>query len=169
MHIDNLGFALPILVLAILIALLKLLRHLLRTPSPAPRTSTTGQAGAVHAPDANATDPDPWNRITSRWNRWITWVLPVPVGICILALAVWFLAYLGWGTVWLVDRPTAMAGVPPWFGNAGLFAKNALYGFIALFVGTAFGVVLALFSHAIGKCLIWPEVCGCDDEQGRGH
>ena len=49
MHIDNLGFALPILVLAILIALLKLLRHLLRTPSPAPRTSTTGQAGAVHA------------------------------------------------------------------------------------------------------------------------
>ncbi len=42
MHIDHLNLALPILALAILIALIKLLRHLLRTPSTASDVPATG-------------------------------------------------------------------------------------------------------------------------------
>lgn len=162
MHIDHLSLVLPVLALAILIVLIKLLRHLLRTPGGASGLPTTGQAMTTSTKSSETTDP--WDRITSRWNRWITWALPVPVGTCILALVVWFLAYLGWGATWVADRPAAMAGVPPWFGNAGLFMENALVGLVVLFFGVAFGVVLVFFSHLIGKCLIWPEACGCEED-----
>ena len=161
MHIDRLNLALPVLALAILIGLVKLLRHLLRTPSVASGVPATGQAMTTSAKSLETTDP--WDRIMSRWNRWITWVLPIPVGICILALVLWFLAYLGWGAIWVIDRPTAMAGVPPWFGNAGLLMEDALFGLVVLFFGGAFGAVLVFFSHLIGKCLIWPEACGCEE------
>lgn len=162
MHIDHLNLALPILALAILIGLVKLLRHLLRTPVRPSHTATTGLAITTGAKNVKA--PDPWDRITSRWNRWITWVLPVPVGACILMLAFWLLAYLGWAAAWVVDRPSAMAGLPPWFGNAGLFIQNAIFGCAALFFGAVFGAVFVFFSHLVGKCLIWPEACGCDDD-----
>lgn len=164
MHIDHLSFALPVLVLAILIALIKLLRPLLRTPARALRTPATGQAMTVDAKSAKGTDLDPWDRITSRWNRWITLVLPVPLGACILVIAVWLLAYLGWATTWVTDRSSAMAGLPPWFGNAGMFIQNAIFGLAALFFGTAFGAVFVFFSHLVGKCLIWPEACGCEED-----
>jgi hypothetical protein len=162
MHIDHFNLALPVLALALLIALIKLLRHLLHTPRRVSATSPSGQAMITSAEGLETTDP--WERITSRWNRWITWVLPVPVGIGILALATWCLAYLGWGATWVLDRPTAMAGVPPWFGSAGLFMQAALFGLVTLFFGGAFGAVLVFFSHLIGKCLIWPEACGCEDD-----
>jgi|SRR5690348_2792459 len=162
MHIDHLNLALPILALAILIGLVKLLRHLLRTPARSSNAPATGQAITTGAENVKA--PDPWDLIMSRWNRWVTWVLPVPVGLCILALVLWFLAYLGWGATWVLDRSTAMAGVPPWFGNAGLFMQAALFGLVALFFGGVFGAVLVFFSHLVGKCLIWPEACGCDDD-----
>lgn len=165
MHIDHLNLALPILALAILIGLVKLLRHLLHTPNVASDVPATGQAMTTSTKSLETTDP--WDRIMSRWNRWITWVLPVPVGICILALVLWFLAYLGWGAIWVIDRPTAMAGVPPWFGNAGLLMEDALFGLVVLFFGGAFGAVLVFFSHLVGKCLIWPEACGCDDDASQ--
>lgn len=162
MHIDHLDLALPVLALAILIGLVKLLRHLLRTPGVASGVPATGQAMTTSTKNVKA--PDPWDRITSHWNRWITWALPVPVGLCILALAVWCLAYLGWGAAWLVDRPTALAGRPPWFGGAEVFIVDVIGGFVTLLFGTGFGAVLVFFSHLIGKCLIWPEACGCEED-----
>ena len=162
MYIDHLNLALPVLALAILIALIKLLRHLLRTPSTASDVPATGQAMTTTAKRAETTDP--WDRITSRWNRWITVALPVPVGLCILALAIWCLAYLGWGATWVLDRSTAMAGVPPWFGSAEVFIVDVIGGFVTLLFGTAFGAVLVFFSHLVGKCLIWPEACGCEED-----
>ena len=162
MHIDHLSLALPVLALAILIGLVKLLRHLLRTPGVASGMPATGQAMTPTTKRVETTDP--WDRITSHWNRWITWALPVPVGACILMLAFWLLAYLGWATAWVVDRPSAMAGLPPWFGNAGLFIQNAIFGCAALFFAAAFGAVFVFFSHLVGKCLIWPEACGCEED-----
>jgi len=172
MHIDHLYLALPLLALMLMIGLLKVLRYLLRVRDQTPQASATDQALTTLASDTHAADLDPWIRITSRWNHWITWVLPVPIGICILVLACWFLAYLGWGTAWIVDRPMAMAGRPPWFGGGELFIVEVISGFVTLLFGTGFGVVLVLFSHLIGKCLIWPEACGCEDDdnqQERGH
>lgn len=162
MHIDHLNLALPVLALAILIGLVKLLRHLLRTPGVASGVPTTGQAMTTSTKSLESTDP--WDRIMSRWNRWITWVLPVPVGLCILALVLWFLAYLGWGAIWVIDRSTAMAGVPPWFGSVEVFIVDVIGGFVTLLFGTGFGAVLVFFSHLVGKCLIWPEACGCEED-----
>lgn len=171
MHINHLDLALPLLALVLMIGLLKMLRSLLRVRDRPPHAPATGQV--LTTSDTPVANLDPWVRITSRWNRWITWVLPVPVGICILVLAAWFLAYLGWGTAWIVDRPLATAGMPPWFGGAEVLIVDIVSGLMALLLGTAFGVALVLFSHLIGTCLIWPETCGCEDDadkqRGRGH
>jgi hypothetical protein len=148
MHFSNLDLALPIVALATVIGLLKLVRHLL------------------HTPDSDAPDLDPWNRITSRWNRWITWVLPVPIGIAILAVTAWFFAYLGWAADYVFDRPTALRGFPPWFGSAKLFVENTYWGIVTAIVVALFGGALALTAHLVGKCLIWPEVCGCENDNG---
>lgn len=173
MHINHLDLALPLLALVLMIGLLKMLRYLLRVRDRASHAPAAGQALTTPASDTPTDNLDPWVRITSRWNRWITWVLPVPVGICILALAAWFLAYLGWGTTWVVDRPLATAGMPPWFGGAEVFIVDIVSGLMTLLLGAGFGVALVLFSHLIGTCLIWPEACGCEDgadkQQGQGH
>jgi len=165
MHINHLDLALPLLALMLMIGLLKMLRYLLRVRDRASHVPATGQA--LTTSDTPIDNLDPWVRITSRWNRWITWVLPVPVGIGILALAGWFLAYLGWGIAWIVDRPLATAGMPPWFGGAEVFIVDVVSGFVTLLFGTGFGVVLVLFSHLIGRCLIWPEACGCEDDADK--
>lgn len=161
MHIHQLDLALPLLALAMLVGLLKLLRHLLRVHD---RVPADADAVALPTSDSRATSLDPWARITSQWNRWITWVLPVPVGICILVLAGWFLAYLGWAAAWVVNRPVALAAFPPWFGSAELLIENVFWGCVTLVILTMFSTVLGLFAHLVGKCLIWPEACGCGDD-----
>ena len=167
MHINHLDLALPLLALVLMIGLLKMLRSLLRTRDRTSHVPATDQALTTPASDTHIDNVDPWDRITSRWNRWITWVLPVPVGICILALTCWFLAYLGWGTAWVVDRPMARAGMPPWFGDAEVFIVDVVSGFVTLLFAAGFGLALVVFSHLIGRCLIWPEACGCEDDADK--
>ncbi|MGH8190788.1 MAG: hypothetical protein ACREP2_05015 [Rhodanobacteraceae bacterium] len=166
MYIRHLEIALPILALAALIGLLKLLRHLLHAPERTPGASGGSQALAT-IPLGRMSDLGPWDRISVRWGRWIAWVLPVPVGLCVLALAAWFLAYLGWAFNYLTDRPAAMAGLPPWFGSTSGFGMEAFCGFVTfLWVGLLGGFLVGI-AFLLGRILIWPELCE-DDANSSG-
>lgn len=145
MHFHQLALALPLIALAIMAVLVMSLRRLLRIPA-------TLEQGS----NADDGEPDSWKRIQQRWGRTVTLVLPVPVGLATLAVATWLLAYVGWVATYFADRPTAMAGLPPWFGNVTLFCVNAIWGVGISIALVIVGIGIAVFAHAIGRALIWP-------------
>lgn len=108
-----------------------------------------------------------WDTVTARWPQWVTRVLPVPVGIALILLVAWPFAYLGWFVIYLSDDPTAPQVMPPWFGNPGYMLMYGLAGIAIALVALMAGVALTFVAHFIGKCTIWPDTCGCTDDQNH--
>lgn len=152
--IHSLELASPLIASAVLFGLVGVLRRLLRVPAPEVRS---------HDDAAESAATDPWDRARMYWGRWITRLLPAVIGVCTLALVAWFLAYLGWGVAWATNRPMALAGIPPWFGNGRMVIVDAFWGFLAGVLLSGIGGLILYVGHALGKCLIWPETC---DEPG---
>lgn len=159
MHSITFMFALPLLVLAALIALVVALRSLLHS------RSTRIPAGTALSSVSSA---DPWERITSDWNVWITGVLPTVIGCAVLVLTVWFFAYLGWAVLYMSKQSPALSVHPPGFGGPENCVVFAIVGLFAAFFCAAFAAFFLLVGHLVGRCVLWPEVCWSKDCDGAG-
>lgn len=160
MHITTFMFALPLLVLAALIALVTALRSLLRA------WSTRIPTGRALATPSSA---DPWERITSDWNSWITLVLPTVIGCTVLVLAAWLFAYLGWAVLYMGKQSAAFAVRPPGFGGPENCFVFAVAGLFAAFFCAAFAAFFLFVGNLVGRCVLWPEVCWSENCDGAGN
>lgn len=127
-----LAIALPIIAVALVFLLVRLLRARLRVP------------GLKHVSDDPAyiprrvgepTDADQWKQVTARWNGWITGPLAFIVGTMVVATVAWLLACLGWMAMYVFNRPHALAITPPWFHSLPSFLLATLIGVVTLVVG----------------------------------
>lgn len=105
-----------------------------------------------------------WNDIATRSNPLVAYVLPVVTSLSIVLLGLWPFAYLGWAVIRMDPEPGWGLQTPPWFGNFGYFLGYGFAGLVLTILGVAIGAVVAAGLHAIGKCILWQEVCGCGDE-----
>lgn len=154
----------PLIGVAIVAVLVLVLHWLLRVP--APRTSggagrklvaTTRDTGGARGRDAR------WARITAHWNPWITRIVPIAVGLLILAVGLWVFAYPGWWFLTQPDEPMPPPSIvqPPWFGTPGWFVWCGVIGAVMTFatvMGTAVcSAALLGIAWLVGRFALWPE------------
>lgn len=111
-----------------------------------------------------------WDEVASTSNPLIAYVLPIFTSLSIILLGLWPFAYLGWVAIRLDPDPGWGVQVPPWFGNPGYFFVYGAAGLGIAFMGSILALLIGLGLHALGKCILWPEVCECaamaDREEG---
>jgi hypothetical protein len=156
---------LPIVVAPIAaIALGAGLRRLLKFPREHPAAAAPSTATDLLPVTQSSPPKLSWKDIATRSNPFVAYVLPVVTSLSIVLLGLWPFAYLGWAVIRLDPDPGWGVQTPPWFGNLGYFLVYGFAGVVLAILGVAAGAFLALGLHAIGKCILWPEVCGCGDE-----
>ncbi len=154
---------LPVVIAPLLaIGLATVLQHWVK-PHTQPATGT----GLVPATD-NRQPRLTWADITTHANPVVAYVLPIVTSAAIVVLALWPFAYVGWAVIELDPDPGWSAQVPPWFGNPGYFLGFSVVGVMVAVAGGILAVAVAVGLHALGKCILWPEVCGCDETEADG-
>jgi hypothetical protein len=140
------------------------LQHLLKRSRSRSATATRSTATDLVPATQSAHPKLTWSDIAARSSPLVAYVLPVVTSLSIVLLGLWPFAYLGWAVIRVDPDPGWGVQTPPWFGNLGYFLGYGFAGLVLAILGVAVGAVLAVGLHAIGKCILWPEVCGCGDE-----
>ncbi|HEX7324961.1 MAG TPA: hypothetical protein VF292_06375 [Rhodanobacteraceae bacterium] len=149
---------------AVAIALVWGLQHLLKLPRTARGTSTA--TDQVVATSDSAVPRLTWDTVATHWNPWVTRALPLLTGLAIVGLGLWPFAYLGWLVIETNPGSGWAQQVPPWFGNPGYFLGFGFMGLMVAFIASLLLGGIGFGLHALGKCLLWPEVCDlCDPPQ----
>jgi hypothetical protein len=94
-----------------------------------------------------------------RLNWYQTRLLPVLIGTAICLLLVWLLAYVGWISIYFLDRPFAMGGLPPWFGNPRTFVYAVMAGIATAFWGGVASTMFLFVTYCVGDYTLWFEAC----------
>lgn len=140
------------------------LQHLLKLPRT-PRITSAATDLVVVNPDTAAPHVT-WEDVSTHWNPFVTSVLPIATSVAIVGLGLWPFAYLGWLIIEIDPDPGWAQQVPPWFGNAGYFIGFGFTGLVIAILGALVLCGIGIGLHALGKCLLWPEVCtACDPPQ----
>jgi hypothetical protein len=150
----------PIAAVALGAGMQQLLKRSRRRSATAALSTATDLVPATQSAHPKLT----WSDIAARSSPLVAYVLPVVTSLSIVLLGLWPFAYLGWAVIRLDPDPGWGVQTPPWFGNLGYFLVYGFAGVVLAILGVAAGAFLALGLHAIGKCILWPEVCGCGDE-----
>lgn len=153
-----LAIALPIVIPVVILLLLSLLRELLRVPGL--KHVPGAEPDYLRRPPGVPTASDQWNQITARWNGWITGPLTFLVGVFVVALPVWLLAYLGWVATYFVDRSYALTVAPPWFGGWSSLLVSTFFGIVTLVIGVPMVAFAGFALHWIGRHTLWPNPRG---------
>lgn len=143
------------------IILVVLLRRLLGYPRKQPATVAPPTSTDLVPAEPGPVEKVTWEDITAHRGEFVTTVVPVFASGAILLLGIWPFVYLGWGFMVLTHQPGAAQLAPPWFGNFGYFLGLGLLGLFWAVVGLLAIVAITMGLHALGKCIIWPALCGC--------
>lgn len=159
----------PVAAIVLVVLLQRLLRYPRKQPPAAAPSTSTDIVPATSTPADKLT----WENLTAHRNPFITRLVPVLASGAILLLGIWPFTYLGWGFMVLTATPGAAQLAPPWFGNFGYFIGLGIAGLFVAAVSVMLASVLVIGLHAMGKCIVWPALCGCglaeSDDEHAAH
>ena len=160
MHFIAYIVALPVIAILVLIALVLVFRHLLPLPELKPGAPSAGVPSTCLSYETAVADAA-WERVTGRWNPWVTVLLPLLLGSAIMLTSIWLLAYVGWLALYVLHGPTVLLVQPPWFGSPRPFARFVMLGLISAPIGL-FGVgIIGALAYVVGRRTLWPETVDC--------
>lgn len=151
----------PLLAIALAVGLRRWVKHHSKPSLSAAVSTATDLIPATAAKPPKVT----WEDIADHTHPLVAYLLPIIASAVILLLALWPFAYLGW--ILISSDPTSgvSATTPPWFGNLGYFLGFGAAGLLTAVAGAIVAGGLVLGLHVLGKCILWPQVCGCGDTE----